>query len=155
MKLSTRARYSIRLMIYLADNAGNGKPVQLGEIARNQNLSLRYLEQLVMPLKSAYLIKSVHGKHGGYYLARDAREISINEIIEASIGPIRLLDCLSEDTECGFEVHCGSRRLWGLINHQITDVLNQFMLADLSEKDMHAMLSGGDIPAGKAVSRTC
>lgn len=155
MKLSTRARYSIRLMIYLADNSGNGKPVQLGEIARNQKLSLRYLEQLVMPLKSANLIKSVHGKHGGYYLARDAREISINEIIEASIGPIRLLDCLGADTECGFEDHCGSHRLWGLINHKITDVLKQYMLADLSEKDMRIMLSESDIPDGKARARTC
>lgn len=155
MKLSTRARYSIRLMIYLADNAADGEPVQLGEIARNQNLSLRYLEQLVMPLRSANLIKSVHGKHGGYYLARDPGLITINEIIEASIGSIRLLDCLGADTECGFESHCGSRRMWGLINHKITDVLMQYTLDDLSEKNMHIMPPESEVPAAKARARTC
>jgi Rrf2 family protein len=155
MKLSTRARYSVRLMIYLADNAGNGEPVQLGEIARNQALSLRYLEQLVMPLKSANLIKSVHGKHGGYFLSRDPGLITINEIIEASIGPIRLLDCLGSDTECGFENHCGSRRMWGLINHKITDVLMQYTLEDLSEKNMHLMPPEPEVPAEKSRARTC
>ena len=141
MKLSTRARYSIRLMMYLADHADdpvNPSPIQLREIAENQNLSLRYLEQLVMPLRSARLVKSVLGKNGGYMLMRPPGEITINEIIEASIGHIQLLDCLTTDQECEFSGQCGSRRMWGIINERIVDVLNDYTLADLSEKPMLA-----------------
>ncbi|HUT55360.1 MAG TPA: Rrf2 family transcriptional regulator [bacterium] len=136
MKISTRARYSIRLMIYLADNGGTEVPIGLSHVAEKQNLSMRYLEQLVVPLKNASLIKSVAGKHGGYLLARDAREIKIGEIVEAAIGPIKLLECLDPDTVCGFKEQCNSRRMWGLINTRITDVLYDYTLDDLSEKRM-------------------
>ena len=117
MKLSTRARYSIRLMIYLADHASEEKPIGLSEIAEKQGLSVRYLEQLVVPLKNASLIKSVTGKHGGYQLVRNAKSIHIGEIVEASIGPIQLLDCLDADTKCQFKEACTSRRMWGSYQH--------------------------------------
>lgn len=138
MKISTRARYSIRLMIYLADNGEGEKPIGLNEIAENQGLSMRYLEQLVVPLKNASLIRSVVGKHGGYLLARSPQEIRINEIVEAAIGPIKLLDCLDPAALCQYKDACGSRRMWGLINTRITDVLHDYTLDDLSEKRMRA-----------------
>ena len=138
MKISTRARYSIRLMIYLADHHDEERPIGLKEIAENQGLSMRYLEQLVVPLKNASLIKSVFGKHGGYVLAREAGEIRIGEVVEAAIGPINLMDCLAPDTSCPFKGLCGSRRMWGLINTRITDVLYDYTLDDLSEKKMRA-----------------
>jgi len=140
MKISTRARYSIRLMIYLGDHAEEDRPIGLNEVAKHQDLSMRYLEQLAVPLKAASLIKSVSGKHGGYYLARPASEIKIGEIVEASVGPIRLLDCLEPDTGCQFKEVCGSRRMWGLINTRITDVLYDYNLDDLSEKRMRRSL---------------
>lgn len=130
-------------MIYLADHAAQDKPVSLKEIANEQNLSTRYLEQLVVPLKNASLIRSVAGKHGGYYLAREASDISVGEIVEASIGPIQLLDCLDVGTECAFKDMCGSRRMWGLINTRITDVLHDYNLEDLSEKKMRKLLEEG------------
>lgn len=134
MKLSTRARYSIRLMIYLADHSTPNKPVSLKEVARNRGLSVRYLEQLVVPLKNASLIRSSAGKYGGYFLARDPKEIKIGEIIEVVIGPIRLMDCLDTKFTCDFLEHCTARRMWGLINVRITDVLYDYSLDDLSEK---------------------
>jgi Rrf2 family protein len=140
LKISTRARYSIRLMSYLADHATSDKPTVLKEIAERQGLSTRYLEQLVVPLKNAQLIKSVAGKHGGYYLARPSKDIMIGEIVEAAIGPIQLLDCLEPDTDCHFKEVCKSRRMWGLINTRITDVLYDYTLDDLSEKSMIASL---------------
>ena len=144
MKISTRARYSIRFMIYLADHGGMETAIGLSQVAERQNLSMRYLEQLVVPLKNASLIKSVAGKHGGYLLAREAREIKIGEIVEAAIGPIKLLECLAPETACAFKDHCNSRRMWGLINTRITDVLYDYTLEDLSEKRM--------LEAGRAVA---
>jgi len=123
-------------MIYLADHSDKGKPIGLKEISRNQGLSPRYLEQLVVPLKNASLIRSVAGKHGGYYLTRDPADIQIGEIVEASIGPIQLMDCLDPGYKCEFMDLCTSRRMWGLINTRITDVLYDYSLDDLSEKKM-------------------
>jgi len=138
-------------MIYLADHANKSEPIGLKEISKNQGISLRYLEQLVVPLKNASLIRSMAGKHGGYYLARDPKEIQIGEIVEASIGPIKLMDCLDTDFKCQYTDMCASRRMWGLINTRITDVLYDYTLDDLSEKRMKEMIKetgpGEDKPA--------
>jgi len=123
-------------MVYLADHGDDGKPIGLNEIAENQGLSMRYLEQLVVPLKNAGLVKSVVGKHGGYMLAQKPEETSIGEVVEAAIGPVKLMDCLDPETDCQFKEVCGSRRMWGLINTRITDVLYDYSLDDLSEKSM-------------------
>lgn len=155
MKISTRARYSIRLMIYLADHMDRGTPIQLKEVSRNQNISMRYMEQLVVPLKNAQLVKAVQGKHGGYALARDPGEIFVNEIIEASIGPVKLIDCLEDEEDCEFTGACGLRKMWGLINVKITDVLNQYTLVDLSEKRMRELKKLEDGADRTGVVRCC
>jgi Rrf2 family protein len=129
-------------MIHLADHTDQAKPIGLKEIAEMQSLSMRYLEQLVVPLKNANLIKSVAGKYGGYLLARQPKDIHIGEIIEASIGPIQLLDCLEPSYPCEFMDSCTSRRMWGLINTRITDVLYDYSLDDLSEKKMRSQTKG-------------
>ncbi len=144
MKISTRARYSIRLMIYLADHSNNKKPIGLKEISANQGLSMRYLEQLVVPLKNASLIRSVAGKHGGYYLAGSSKDIRIGDIVEAALGPIKLMECLDKDYECSFVDVCVSRRMWGLINTRITDVLYDYSLDDLSETRMRELIMEKD-----------
>jgi len=128
-------------MIYLADHADKKKPIGLKEISNNQGLSLRYLEQLVVPLKNASLIRSVAGKHGGYFLAREAKNIQIGEIVEAAIGPIKLMDCIDSSYECNFLDVCTSRRMWGLINTRITDVLYDYALNDLSEVRMQELIN--------------
>ncbi len=135
-------------MVYLADHGADGKPIGLNEIADNQGLSMRYLEQLVVPLKNASLVTSVKGKHGGYILARPPGDIAVGEVVDAAIGPIKLLDCIEADTDCRFKEVCGSRRMWGLINTRITDVLHEYTLDDLSEKRMieeHEKEDTGDV----------
>ena len=79
----------------------------------------------------------------------------MSDIIEASIGPIRLLDCLSPDADCEFTGECGSRRMWGLINVRITDVLNEYTLADLSEKQLREKAERLEKKGKKAGARTC
>jgi len=127
-------------MIYLADHADRHTPISLKEIAKAQNLPFRYLEQLVVALKYAGLVKSVQGKQGGYTLARESTEIKALEVVEASMGHVELLKCLDTDTPCSFRDVCTSRRMWGMIQAQITDILNEYSLKDLSEEDMRAQL---------------
>ncbi|MFH1540080.1 MAG: Rrf2 family transcriptional regulator [bacterium] len=134
MKLSTRALYSLRLMIYLADHSDRETPIKLKDIAKAQKLPFKYLEQLVVPLKNAGLITSIQGKQGGYILAHDKHEIKALDVVEASIGSIELLKCVDADTGCKLKDECASRRMWGLITVRITDVLSEYSLEDLSEK---------------------
>jgi len=125
------------MMIYLADHSDTKQPVKLKTIAEAQSLPFKYLEQLVVSLKNAGLIKSVQGKQGGYLLARPADKIFALDILEASMGPIELLRCIVPDaTDCRFKEMCASRRMWGLIEARITDILGEYTLSDLSEKRM-------------------
>ena len=134
MKLSTRALYSLRFMIYLADHSDRETPIKLKDIAKAQKLPFKYLEQLVVPLKNAGLITSIQGKQGGYILAQDKKDIKALHVIEASMGSIELLKCVDADTGCKLKDECASRRMWGLIKARITDVLSEYSLDDLSEK---------------------
>ena len=131
MKLSTRGRYALRMMLDLAKNHGEEKPVSLTAIARRTGLSRGYLEQLALALRMAKLLRGVSGRSGGYRLARPAGQISIGEIIEATIGPVCLVDCLDDPDSCVKASNCECRLVYALINHRITEVLRSFTLADL------------------------
>jgi Rrf2 family protein len=131
MKLSTRGRYALRMMLDLAKNDGEEKPVSLTAIARRTGLSRGYLEQLALALRMAKLLRGVSGRSGGYRLARPAAQISIGEIIEATIGPVCLVDCLDDPDSCVKANNCECRLVYALINHRITEVLRSFTLADL------------------------
>lgn len=87
MKLSTRTKYGTRLMAILALRYGHG-PVLLREISEREAISEKYLSQIVIPLRSASLVRSVRGARGGYVLAREPREINLREIVEALEGGI-------------------------------------------------------------------
>jgi Rrf2 family cysteine metabolism transcriptional repressor len=133
MKLNTRARYALRAMIQIAQHSGTGKPVNLTDIAKTTSVSKRYLEQLVIPLKNASLLRGVSGKEGGYLLARSADEIRVGDIVEASIGPINLVDCVADPNHCMKTEWCECRPLYMLLNRRIRDAFNSFTLSDLAE----------------------
>ncbi|MBI4832862.1 MAG: Rrf2 family transcriptional regulator [Candidatus Lindowbacteria bacterium] len=100
MKLNTRARYALRAMIQIARSSHDGKPVNLSDIAAKTSLSRRYLEQLVIPLKNASLLKGMSGKEGGYVLARPPEKIKVGDIIQAAIGPINIVQCVNDTDSC-------------------------------------------------------
>ncbi len=136
MKLSTRARYALRMMIDLADHADSGRPVVLKDIAERQQISKRYLEQLAISLKNARLLNVTTGRSGGYALRRDPADIQVGEIVEAAIGPIAIVDCVLQPDICGRADKCPTRDLWVDVNEQILGTLNKYTLADLSEKHL-------------------
>jgi Rrf2 family protein len=136
MKLSTRARYALRMMVVFARQDGD-KPsvVNLNEVANEANVSRRYLEQLVIGLKNGALIRGKSGKGGGYVLARPADQIKIRQIVESAIGPINIVECVLQPEMCLKSDFCECRSLYGLINKKITSVLDGIVLADLVDGD--------------------
>lgn len=152
MKLSTRARYALRMMTVFAKHADGAKVISLNEVAKESKVSRRYLEQLVIGLKNNALLRGKSGKGGGYTLAQPAGDIRIRDIIESAIGPINIVECVLNPDVCLKSEFCECRVLYSLINRRITSVLDSLVLADLldSERlmDMVAMLDtdrSGDI----------
>jgi Rrf2 family protein len=135
MKLSTRGRYALRMMLDLARHEGGDRPVSLTSVAKRTGLSRGYLEQLALALRTAKLLRGVSGRNGGYKLARSAGEIRVGEIVEATIGPICLVECLDEPASCLETETCECRVVYSLINQRISEVLHSYTLSDLLNPD--------------------
>ncbi|MGD8395072.1 MAG: Rrf2 family transcriptional regulator [Candidatus Eiseniibacteriota bacterium] len=131
MKLSSRARYGLRMMLDVGRRGGTQHPVSLASISERTGLSRGYLEQVAAALRTARLIRATAGRTGGYRLTRPAGAITIGAIIEATIGPICLVDCLELPESCPRTEFCECRIVYALINHRIAEVLHGYTLADL------------------------
>ena len=130
VKLSTRSRYGTRLMLELAKRYHNGF-VQLSEISRNQLISLKYLEQIVIPLKRAQYVKSARGAGGGYMLAKPPDEIKVGEIVALLEGGKDIIGCTSDPEICELHQDCLTRNLWKEGARAIFEKLNSVSLSDL------------------------
>lgn len=133
MKISTRARYALRAMIVIAQEGKEGSPVNLGVVAERTGVSRRYLEQVSIALKAAGLLKGISGKHGGHLLGRPAAQITLLQIVEASIGPINVVGCANCPEVCARSKTCDCRVLYRLLNHQLSETLSGFSLDDLAQ----------------------
>jgi Rrf2 family protein len=138
MKLSTKGRYGLRAMIDLAANAKEG-PSTIHAIAERQEISERYLEQLLIPLKQSGLVKSVRGSQGGYMLGRAPQDISVGDIIRVLEGPLSPVDCVSEQNpdDCKRADTCVTRTIWTKVRDCIADVLDSYSLMDLVNEARH------------------
>jgi Rrf2 family protein len=112
----------------------NGTPVLLRDIARRQQISLPYLEQLVAPLKSGGLIRSIRGTKGGVWLARNAEEINLSEVINLFEGPTALVDCVDDASLCDRSEYCVTRDVWEEVKTAIDGVLESTTLHNLAER---------------------
>lgn len=124
MKISTKGRYGLTIMMALAKSDG-GKPTSLKTIANEHSLSEHYLEQLVSPLRNAGLVKSVRGAYGGYKLAKDSADITAGDIIRVLEGPLTPVEILEDEEPA-------KRELWLKIRDAIKDVLDRTTLYDLA-----------------------
>jgi len=129
MKLSTRSRYGLRLMFRLALNYEKGS-MQLSEIAKAEDISEKYLGQIVIQLKSSGLINSIRGAQGGYYLTNPPSSTTTREIVEALEGSLSPVDCL-DNQECIRIAHCPTKRLWAMMGDKIKETLEGVKLSDL------------------------
>jgi len=136
MKLSTRGRYGTRLMLELAKSYGKG-PVSMSEIAKRQDIPLKYLEQLVIPLKKARLIDSVRGPKGGHMLSRPPGEVNLWELLNILESKFTLVDC-ADDGESGCEhiVDCPLRLVWGKAYETLMKQFQETTLKDVLKRSV-------------------
>lgn len=123
MKISTKGRYGLTVMIELARNYGEG-PISLKSIAEEKDLSAHYLEQLAAPLRNAGLIRSIRGAYGGYTLAREPENITAGDIVRVLEGPITPVEGIEEEESA-------QQALWMRIRDVVKDVLDTTTLQDL------------------------
>jgi Rrf2 family iron-sulfur cluster assembly transcriptional regulator len=133
MKLSTRSRYGTRLMVDMAQHFNEG-PIQLGDIAKRQDVSVKYLEQIIIPLKKAHYIESVRGPKGGHFLTKPPEEITLGEIVALLEDGANLVECTEDPTICGRADICPTRLIWKEASEAMFDRLQAITLADLVEK---------------------
>lgn len=132
MKLSTRSRYGTRMMLDLAQHYDDG-PVQIGEIAKRQDISVKYLEQLIIPLKKANYITSVRGPKGGHVLAKPPEEITVGEVVKVLEGGIDLTDCIENPDICDRSETCLTRCIWESATRAMFQELNSRTLYDMAK----------------------
>lgn len=133
MKLSTRTRYGMRAVIELAEN-DTQKPLQLKLIAQRQDISVKYLEQLMSILRSGGIIRSIRGARGGYTLARPANQIKISEIFNCLEGPVITAECVDDEDYCERVADCAARILWVKIQHVIKNIMESLTLQELIDR---------------------
>ena len=131
MKISTKGRYALRLMMELAMGE-EGRAISVKEISARQNISVKYLEQIISILAKAGYVRSVRGPQGGYSLKRAPGEYTVGEILRLTEGSLAPVSCVEEDANyCEREKYCATVELWRRVNQAVNEVVDHTTLADL------------------------
>ena len=134
MKLSTRTRYGIRAAVELAENYGR-EPVQLKIISKDQEISMKYLEQIMSILKSAGIVSSSRGAKGGYFLAKPPNQVKLSDCFNCLEGPVVTVECVESDNYCPKTKTCVAREVWSDVEKAVIAVLDSITLQDLVDKN--------------------
>ena len=140
MKLSTRTRYGVRAILELAESYWQG-PLQLKIIAQHQDISVKYLEQIIAMLKSGGFVRSIRGAKGGYILVKAPNQIKLNDVFDCLEGPVSTVECVENEDYCARAADCIARQLWMQVQEAIKNVLKSITLQDLLDrtKDKQAL----------------
>lgn len=130
MKLSTRTRYGIRAMLELAGKYGEG-PLQIKVIANRQDISIKYLEQLMAMLRSGGFVRSIRGSKGGYILSKVPAQIKLDELFTCLEGPVVTVECVEDENYCARAADCVTRQVWAQMQAAMMKVLQSMTLQDL------------------------
>lgn len=131
MKISTKGRYGIRLMVSLALHYEDGT-IALKSIAKEQDISEKYLEQIINPLTKSGIVKSYRGAQGGYILTHDPKDITIGEVLRILEGSLSPVDCI-DHMMCPHAGSCASWSVWKKMKDALDDVVDNISLAELAE----------------------
>ena len=134
MKVSTKGRYALRLMLDLALNQ-TGEPVSLKDISKRQGISDKYLEQIISVLNKAGYVKSIRGPQGGYSLTKQPEEYTVGMILRLTEGSLAPVACVEEEGACEKVSSCATILVWKRINEAINDVVDHMTLADLVDTE--------------------
>ena len=133
MKLSSRSRYGLRAILDLALEYGGG-PLQIKTIAKREDISSKYLEQLMTILKTAGLVRSLRGPKGGYLLVKPPNEVRLSEVFTVLEGPLVTVECLQHPQFCPRCAECITRQVWAQIHDAMLGVLESITLQDMVDR---------------------
>ena len=138
MKISTKGRYALRMLLDLAEHQGDGY-IALKDIAQRQEISKKYLEQIVPILNRAEILKTNRGFQGGYRLAKSPDKMTAGDILRATEGNLAPVACLDSDViDCPRSEHCPTLPLWQGLNKVINEYLDSVTLQDLIDTHIGA-----------------
>ena len=135
MKISTRGRYAIRVMLDLAEH-NTGEYIPLMDIAKRQEISEKYMEQIMSILNKAGFVRSVRGPQGGYFLTRKPEEYTVGMILRLTEGSLAPVACVEEENTCEKIHDCATILVWQKMNEAINDVVDHMTLQDLVDYEM-------------------
>jgi Rrf2 family protein len=141
MHISTKGRYGLRILLDVASHEQQG-PVALGDIARRQAISRKYLWQVINPLKVAGLLRARRGARGGYVLARSPSRISVRDIVEILEGPVAVVGCVQSPGTCDRSAACVARSAWAEIEERIQEAMDGITLQQLLERQARQTPAG-------------
>lgn len=142
IKLSTKGRYGTRLMLNLAEHYTDAnEAIILKNVSEEEEISIRYLEQIIIPLKINKLVKSIRGAGGGYLLARHPSNIKLSEIINSLEGICTLVDCVDDNDYCHRTPFCATHDVWKEASYMLRDYFDKITLQDLLKKSRKKKLA--------------
>ncbi|MGM9997794.1 MAG: RrF2 family transcriptional regulator [Candidatus Bruticola sp.] len=136
MKISTRGRYGLRILLDIALYDLAAKPRMVKEIAENQGISKKYVSRLIVELRRVGFIKSIRGAGGGYRLAQPPQKISLLKVLEVMEGPICLVNCAENDRLCHRSALCPAKDIWHRISQEFRNLLAHYTLQDFLNQYM-------------------
>lgn len=130
MKISTKGRYGLRTLMDIAAHQSKG-PVNLNDIAKRQDISAKYLWQIVNLLKTAGFVRGTRGPKGGYVLLRNPSDINLLDVIQTLEGPVSLVECVDDPDFCSRMDNCVAHSVWEEVSHAIRGALQKITLAEI------------------------
>lgn len=130
MKISTKGRYGLRILLDLAIH-DSGSPRLIRDIAQSQQISEKYISRLIIALRKGGMVRSIRGARGGFRLKKELKEITLLDVVEAMEGPLAIVDCVRAPAKCCRIESCPTRSIWNDINTGIRDNMRQVTLQDI------------------------
>jgi Rrf2 family protein len=149
LKITTRVRYAARAVLYLSEKYGEG-PVALHRISDDQEISIKYLENIMRALLTAGIVRSDKGKNGGFTLARHPKDVTMSDVVEATEGSISLVFCVKEPENCKRADECSMREIWCSLGEKINEHLKSFNFQDMINTHKEKILHKTDIRSNEA-----
>jgi Rrf2 family protein len=148
LQISRKMDYALRALAYLAGRNGTNNGCTLNDIAAHTAVSSQFLAKIIEQLAQRGLVRSRRGPHGGYVLARQPSEVSVNDVIEAVEGPVTLNACTSGEVDCALLPACGMTSFWQEAQKRLVEMFSQTTLADVQM----GQRQNGQRQAGKGLS---
>ncbi len=142
MKISTKGRYGVRILLDLARHE-NGTPRLIRDIAESQQISEKYISRLIIDLRRAGIVRSIRGAKGGFRLAKNPREVTLLDIIEVMEGPLSIVNCVRSPGKCPRNSSCATREIWDSLNSDIRESMRKVTLQHIIESDQKQNLAEG------------